>query len=324
MKDQETAPSKGSIYRWSRRRFLITVSAVSGAIGGAALREVTPDLVHAGRALAHLTYRKLRQRRHGLILPEYADVMFPQVTALKFDVGRDHPDVHGPHPDNLDTAREMCDSLGLPVPEGTEPLQDEKGTLIVVGSPTSDAAAREIFGFGAYSRRPPPNPWGLPIVYDHHWRDGVRIFRWLNGEKHRTQRRGICIGSEKPRLVDCDPETGEQRNDYLLITVLPNYHHYESALADQRVWHIGGVHGAGTRAFARIFENKVLAEAFIDRISSALYFQALIKVGRVTHDHDRRISEPEDLDPTICFKPLDRETMLGRAKEWAQRNAGRT
>lgn len=280
---------------------------------GEAVVQATPEIIAViEQTVAHAAA--------GPILPEQARKLFPNGQYLKVDVGTDHPNWPGRHPDNVYTAGAIYTALGFHEPSGHDTVANFEGTILVVGSPTSDNFARQVFGFGEASTWPPPNPWNLPILYDHHDQSQPMVRRWLGGKEHRSRRKGIIVaGESETKLVRIGPNN-IQLEDYLLVTVLPNFLDWNSARSNVKIWVIGGAHGIGTRAFTKIFQDPSLTGDFLNRVTGkgADYFQALFKIPEISHDDSRR----ESLPMTVSledFEILPRNEVMAVALEFNSR-----
>lgn len=257
--------------------------------------------------------KRVKVAVHGPIPREVSEVLFPHLSTWKCEIGDIHPGVVGAHPDNWYTGEGILRVIGQKPVEGNTFL-NWTGSLLAIGSPTSDAIARQIFGISNVSAWPPPNPFDLPVLYDHHDWSQPETLRWLGGKEHRSRRRGIRILTEThSRLVAIDPADNRQLDDYLLVTVLPNYYDESSARSGHRIWHIGGVHGPGTRAFLNIFLDKDLTYSFAERVSVTSFFQALFHVPKVEHNDGVKESYPAGVPQLLRFISLDRDALLSRA-----------
>lgn len=304
------------IMAMTRRHFLWVFKRLIGAASVDAL--LSRRLMRLVETLSRPIQQYYRNSLYGPIPPKFASEMFPRKSILKCEVGASHATVRGLHPDNLLTGKAIGDALQLQFDYGRT-RADRSGTVLAIGSPTSDSLAREVFGFGDESPWPPPNPWELPITYDHHDTGQLDLVRWLASREHRSRRRGIYLtGSKKSMLVQSNPKDNLQLDDYLLVTVLPNYWDKSSALLKGKIWCIGGVHGMGTVAFTQIFSNKKMADDFIDLVKSSQYFQALYYVSEVLHDDNNRISLPRQLELMRLF-PLDEKKYFTRAIALAEK-----
>jgi transcriptional regulator with XRE-family HTH domain len=293
-----------------KRKFL-------GILGGVVLGAVGSQLGGLDLALAYHSLEKNIQKYRGRVGLEYVQHLFPM--GGKFDIGACHPDVLGTHPDNSFVAM----TLGA---SGSENyfVGDTKsgldGTIIAIGSPTASAIAQRTFGFSGNSSFPPPNPWDLPVTFAQGDDSNTIITRrWLNGVDHRSRQRGIWHrGEQYPTLISLKAEN-RQADDYLLITVLPNYFDKQSALsASGRIWHIGGVHGIGTKAFIELFHNDHLIGNLVEYSRKSEFFQVLYHIEGVIHDDEDRVSKPTRVIEEHHW-PLDRSEYRDRAIAFGSR-----
>ena len=298
-----------------RRRWFLWVcgGAILGGLGDKLTEAVSSLIIEGGKGVFEKVGREVQAAFNGPIPSDLARILLPHSRSLKCEIGDIHPKVIGAHPDNLFTGAAILQALGLSTTEG-KTLANRQGTILAIGSPTSDSIAREIFGIGESSSWPLPNPWSLPFLYDHHDTTQPELVRWLSGSEHRSRRRGLLDASKAhSQLVKIDASDNRQLDDYLLVTVLPNYHDENSALSKGKIWHIGGVHGCGTRAFLNIFQDATSANEFAEKVNSTDYFQALFYVPEIKHDDSVRESYPVGVPQMLEFRELDSQSYLSKA-----------
>ena len=81
-------------------------------------------------------------------------------------------------------------------------------------------------------------------------------------------------------------ENGFMKDDYLLITKLPN-----PKIKNRSMVVISGPHGLGTRSFEKLLENEsALREASRKLNDRDDYFQSLFRIGGIKHDHNHRVT----------------------------------
>jgi hypothetical protein len=210
------------------------------------------------------------------------------------------------HPDNeaallsvgadlLDQAAVERDSLAVDATESS---------LLLFGSPISDGLSRLVFGYSQL-----PDGEGLSLdqpqfelryVWDLNpeqvGEGAVRRFVYGKGwvERPPWQIRDLRENIS-PRLVPETDADGLLREDYLLVTRIPNFLSSEAELKGQFLVSFGGAHGTGTRAVSLLFTNRKLmarvAQELRQRTATSTHriggipraYQLLFRVSNIKH-----------------------------------------
>lgn len=298
----------------SRRRFLLALGSVAALTGAGVLGKFGGDAANGMTRSARWIYEETKeaaQRSLDRVSGEYLDGLFPSGSV--WNIGSSHPNVPGTHPDNFSVANTLANGFSNNHVVDPTPFRPH-GTVAVIGSPVSNQIARDTFGPVLPSDSPPPNPWNLPIVYTQGDGSNSQMAkRWVDGNKYQTVRGGYYHRDDRhPTLVELAPDS-RQANDYLIITVLPNYLDPSSVVTERgRIWHIGGIHGPGTKAFIELFYNDELIGNLIERADRDDYFQALYRIETVEHDDKRRRVTPGRI-VDLQYEALDRRSTRERA-----------
>jgi hypothetical protein len=179
-----------------------------------------------------------------------------------------------------------------------------ESSLLLVGSPISDALSRTIFGYSEIAGREGLSLDGPQFELFYAWdldpeRVGNgQVRRFVAGkglvERPPWQIRDLR-GGAAPRFVPRTNSEGLLVEDYLLVTRLPNFLSPNAESKGQFLVSFGGAHGTGTRAIKLLFKNKKLMAHVVTELKSKnanitgriggtpSAYQLLFRVSKIKH-----------------------------------------
>ena len=170
-------------------------------------------------------------------------------------------------PDNFDTMNFLTGNIlkinkKLEITAVDDLMSFFNTNTLSVGSPTSDTCSRLFMGLDKdpvdedYMVEKSNKPLGFPFEF--------RLSRESVGDRivtrkikdHVQPRPAWYItstGKDKKLFIPDTYENGSLKDDYLLITSIPNYLNIEGEIFNSRILNFGGTHGDATRATSSIF-----------------------------------------------------------------------
>jgi hypothetical protein len=168
--------------------------------------------------------------------------------------------------------------------------------ILTFGTPTSNELARRLMGYVELAnptdghRHVPNDALAFPILFElereailnapmarDHW---YRPLPFMNKPRpDRIPNWGLRVDGVV-RLPLTDGE-GLLREDFLVISALPNLFHPESVERGRPVMNIGGTHGVGTTAFKHLLEDDFalpMLDGELIRLGRPRYWQAVLRV----------------------------------------------
>lgn len=224
------------------------------------------------------------------------------------------------HPDDVSAAKTL-EKIGLSGIDNIEYIngffspEDFQGNFISLGSPNSNFLTRSVLGYKYINEKVPELGlekkdlfFDLPFEYildsEYLLSQGATYKRKIKNK--------ILVGTnwairDNINGVVIVPETlkdGRLKNDYLLITVLPNYLSKNENISMNKIIIFGGAHGTGTMAIELLFRDKEKLEIIKNRTKRIDYFQVLIKIKSVIYNSDFKHS-PYKLDDNLRIEPIN-------------------
>jgi hypothetical protein len=235
-------------------------------------------------------------------------------SAIVAGAEHDAPTVLGDiHPDNAFAAAVLRDFFPRNLPTTPRLIEvNPAGNIVYTGSPTSSAGARGWMGYQkvgpgmyAYTR---DHIIKLDYHYVHDLEPGSQVKRWLVRNDKHLEHSVKLSGIQTPlgTLVPNLDEDSALQTDFLLITRLPNFVD-QSRLTSVVV--IGGPHGIGTRALAKLRRSHTALSRIEESWKEAgkpSHYQVLLRIPGVVHSRLRRTSEPAgiEFDPRYPVVPV--------------------
>ena len=164
-------------------------------------------------------------------------------------------------------------------------MEETSSSILLFGSLTSSEETAQIFR--------EDNPLGLQVLYHNTDHDTAMLPRFVGEQRYTAPRRRLKLPSTfdsmgyAPAALSANGWIAE---DYLVLTVIPNYWNTEAYYAGERIFIVGGLHGTATEAFPRILADSEIIKALLDRSSDRLFFQAVIPVTDIEHAHELQLS----------------------------------
>jgi hypothetical protein len=212
-------------------------------------------------------------------------------------------------------------------------------SLLLFGSPTSEGLSRIIFGYEAM-----PEAEGLlyadtPFDLAYRWElspdrahSGVELGRFVR-DRGLVKRPPWGIKALRTN-TDLVPTGRDEmlKDDYLLITRIPNFLSPHAAYTNQFIVSFGGAHGTGTKAVGLLLKNRQLLARVAQELRSKQTaesgrsempraFQVLLQVTAI--DHKSRESRPRQLSyvdatPLSATEDWDgvRKRLSGPIERW--------
>jgi hypothetical protein len=238
-------------------------------------------------------------RNMDLLVPLFGDFRL-----YDFNAGESHENYVGVHPDNAKAQQILQHVFEA---EELKPVKspgqvDLRRSLLLIGSPTSNKIVRPIFGYEEVGRN-------LVLTSDRHLRWNYVLDKREIGNQYKTwryvggQRRSVAnwrVKDNKALFGDDEllPESYEDswlKTDVLLISRLP---HVLDSFAHDRgmtIAVIGGAHGSGTIACENLLTGRKYLEQIYSKVQPHKYWQALVKVEKIVHDHTKHVSTPTEV-----------------------------
>lgn len=221
----------------------------------------------------------------SVVMERMHDLM-PGDSPILFHPGDDHPQVMGVHPDNAPTGR-LFGIIRQSMHDVMMPgrAARHQGHIICIGSGVSNPLTRDIFGDERVPGHPSLNRLGLPVTYAYYG-DTQRYMRYVGGRPQHGKVAGLILpGSREPVYVRVD-KNGLLANDYLVITVMPNFLDPVALRRGDRLVIVGGVHGIGTQAFSNLFTSPNLWKRIGVFVRTHGCFQIVVEVVGVAHSKE--------------------------------------
>lgn len=262
---------------------------------------VTGTLVKVVASEAVKQAIRLTQRRFALALQDRRDaarltefLRMPGLDGYDYDLPMSHPVLgkFGPHPDDLTAFLSL---VGPQLRSTSRRLQyvssltrDPRNGIVLIGSPEVSPLLRLACG---YRKSPDLRGYSyvsstvdLPFI----WReeaDAVRAKsnRYVPGIGLVTRPNWRVQGPDREYI----PALGRDdfpMNDYLVLTVMPNFLDRIALDSGRRIISIAGLRGIGTAAVRLTLRNKkLLAEIYRNLPNNPTGFQALIEAKKINH-----------------------------------------
>lgn len=223
------------------------------------------------------------------------------------------------HPDDVKAAKTLGE-FGLNGIDKVEivpdlfPLSTLTGNFFCLGSPNSNALARHALQYSYKTRnfadgfvRNPEPLIELPFEYALDAKGllkrGATFKRYVHDKLLVGPNWGVRNNQTGDLIVPATGPDGFLVEDYLLISVLPNFFSKDSFARDEKIVVFGGVHGSGTKAISLLFRDRIALTELAKKVSVAPYWQALIKVARVALATDNFL-EPVRIESDIAVEPI--------------------
>lgn len=189
------------------------------------------------------------------------------------------------------------------------------GTLIALGSPMSNNLSRLIMG---YEQINPKNPefgmirnltksfFDLPYEYifdsQKLLKKGLATSRKIDGNDHKVPNWAIKSNIDNSIISADTFDSGNFKNDFLLISVLPNIFETNSYENEDKIVIFGGTHGIATKSIELLFKDEKLLSILSNKVNTP-FWQAVIKVDKVgfVEDDVKPISLSRDVEVSSIY-----------------------
>lgn len=212
-----------------------------------------------------------------------------------------HPllDLPGPHPDDV-AAFAVLAGPALAHAARCRSLHEERGlatplreNLVTIGSPEVDPVLRLALDYRRKDHKPGYEYRGTTVSPPYRWHEDpeaveATCYRAVAGVGivERPNWPLIHNGPDgESRLVPQTGRDGLLLNDWLVVTVMPNFLTQEALQGGKRLINVAGLHGVGTRAIELAFRDRDLLIGLEQRLGSrSQYFQAVFEAAELRHD----------------------------------------
>jgi hypothetical protein len=164
---------------------------------------------------------------------------------------------------------------------GFIPIEYNADHWLIGGAP-SNPFTKKLFSYdqNKLALHPPFAP--INFYFDYNVPMGDNVKRYFMGVEHKAGNWMVRSKKDKNLKFKVEPDKkGFQKNDYLIISVLPNWLSGQSSRL--RSFVIQGAHGVGTIAFRKVIEDEKVLEEILEARKGANFWQSLIEVTKIKH-----------------------------------------